>query len=245
MYDIDSGRQKPAFWVVAIAVIAVAAVAVFLPANPSNTLKPPDTASVLSTYMEQFKEGADPDPAVVTDSVSRKGPDIPENETLRVDSPDGTYRAEAYGTTKGITAAGLYPYEGLRVIRNSNETTVWNGDGYYKAEFLWSGDSRYVAVYREARIYGECFVVDADTGKVIELPDIDNLSEHMDAPAQPAANRPDPLFRAVEWVDGTTIRVNYRWTAQEGAKEVSGTYDCNIISGDVLANTFQISDPPG
>jgi len=177
--------------------------------------------------------------------VSRKEPDIPENETLRSDSPDGTYRAEAYGTNKSITAAGLYPYEGLRVIRNSDETAVWKGDGYYKAEFLWSGDSRYVAVYGEARIYGECFVVDADTGKVIELPDIDTVSAHLGSSAQPAANRPDPFFKAVEWMDGTMIRINYRWTAQEGGKEVSGTYDFNIISGDILANTFQISDPPG
>ncbi len=325
--------KKPAFRIVAIAVIAVAVAAVFLLANPVNTLKLPDTSSVLSMYMEQFNEGASLGPAAVngsgdietvvaalsgarktfmpsvndyptqsnylvvrlilrdemrtlclyaegnayyieepyigvyrssrdasvsiykiyngsqdvstSDIVGPKGPNIPENETLRVDSPDGTYRAEAYGTNKGITAGGLYPYEGLRVIRNSDETTVWKGDGYYKAEFLWSGDSRYVAVYREARIYGECFLVDAGTGKAISLPDIDTLSAHMDAPTQPAANRPDPFFKAVEWVNGTTVRINYRWTAQEGGKEVSGTYDFNIISGDILANTYQISDPPG
>ncbi|GEM_PF-987361 len=181
----------------------------------------------------------------LSDIAGRTGPSIPENETLRVDSPDGTYRAEAYGTNKGITAAGLYPYEGLRVIRGSDETTVWNAGGYYRAEFLWSNGSRYVAVYGEARTWGECFIVDADTGKVIELPDMDTVSAQLDAASQPAVNRPDPIFKAMEWPDDTTVRVDYRWTAQEGAKEVSGTYEYDIISGDIVANTSQINNSPG
>ena len=178
-------------------------------------------------------------------TVSRKEPNISENKTPRVDSPDRAYRVEAYGTDKGITAAGLYPYEGLRVIRNSDETTVWNGDGYYRAEFLWSNDSKYVAVYREARIYGECFVVSADTGEVIELPDMGTVSAQLDIASQPATNRPDPYFKAMEWVDDTTIHVNYRWISQEGKKVVSGTYEYDIINGDIVSNTSKISDSPG
>lgn len=181
----------------------------------------------------------------LSDIVGHTGSSIPENETLRVDSPDGTYRAEAYGTNKGITAAGLYPYDGLRLIRNSDETIVWSGDGYYRVEFLWSNNSKYVAVYREARIYGECFVVAADTGKVIKLPNMDTISAQLGASSQPAANRPDPIFRAMEWVNDTTIRINYRWTAQEGEKEVSGTYEYDIINGNIVSNTSKISDSPG
>ena len=181
----------------------------------------------------------------LSDITGRTGSSIPENETLRVDSPNGIYRAEAYGTNKGVTAAGLYPYEVFRVIRNSDETTVWNGNGYYRAEFLWNDDSKYVAIYGEARTYGECFIVEAETGKVIEPPGIDTISAQLSAASQPAENRPDPYFKAVEWVDDTTISVNYCWTAQEGAKEVSGIYNYNIISGDIVANTSQINDSPG
>lgn len=170
---------------------------------------------------------------------------IPENETLCADSPNGAYVAEAYGTDTGITAAGRYPYEGLRVIRKSDGTTVWNGDGYYSAEFIWSGDSKYVAVYGEARTWGECFIVDAETGQAIELPDINIVSAQLDAESQPANNRPDPHFKPVEWVNDTTICVDYRWIAKEGEKVVSGTYEYDIGSGNIVSNTSKISDSPG
>ncbi|MEA4954786.1 MAG: DUF5301 domain-containing protein [Pseudoflavonifractor sp.] len=170
---------------------------------------------------------------------------IPENETLCVDSPNGAYAAEAYGTDTGITAAGRYPYEGLRVIRTSDGTTVWNGDGYYSAEFIWSGDSKYVAVYGEARTWGECFIVDAQTGQVIKLPDINIVSAQLDPESRPADNRPDPIFKAVEWGNDTAICVDYRWKAKEGEKIVSGTYEYDIVSGNIVSNTSKISDSPG
>lgn len=180
-----------------------------------------------------------------SDITDDTGPSIKENETLRADSPDGKYRAEAYGTNKGITAGGLYPYEGVRIIRNADETVIWNGDGYYLVEFLWSSNSKYVAISGTARIYGVCFIVDADTGKVIELPDADTLSAQMDAASQPASSRPDPYFMAAEWINDTTIRVNYRWTAQEGENEVSGTYDYDTARGNIVSNTSKIGGPPG
>lgn len=174
-----------------------------------------------------------------------KDTSIPENETLHADSPNGAYVAEAYGTNTGIAAARRYPYENLRVIRKYDGMAVWNGDGYYSAEFIWSGDSKYVAVYGEARTWGECFIVDAETGKVIELPDINTVPAQLDAELHPADNRPDPIFKAVEWVDNTTICVDYRWMAKEGEKMVSGTYEYDIASGNILSNTFKINDSTG
>ena len=180
----------------------------------------------------------------ISDVVARTGPVVSQNETLRVDSPNGVYAAEAYGTNTGITAAGLYPYEGLRVIRNSDETTVWSGLGYFTPEFLWSGDSKYVAVYGAARTWGECFLVEAEIGKVIELPNMSTLSAQLGTAAQPDDNRPDPNFKVAEWVNDTTIRVDYHWTAQ-GYKFVSGTYEYDIASGDIVSNASEISDMPG
>ena len=77
---------------------------------------------------------------------------------------------------------------------------------------------------------GECFLVEAETGKVIELPDMDTVTAQLDAAAQPADNRPDSNFKTVEWVDNTTVRVDYYWTTQ-GYKLVSGTYEYDIASG--------------
>lgn len=315
--------KKPAFWVVAAAVIACAAATVLLLANPAKTLELPEADAVLSIELEQFNEYESLGPVSLTDSgdmesvlsalsgakkalrqsvndhpiqsnylvisldcsevhrtlflyaegnayyieetyvgVYKSSRDasvalyqiytaaltdtsIPENETLRTTSPNGAYAAEAYGTNTGVTAVGRYPYEGLRVIRKSDGTTVWNGDGYYSAEFLWSGDSRYVAVCGEARTWGECFIVDAETGHVIELPDINIISAQLDAESQPADNRPDPIFKAAEWVNDTTICVDYRWIAGKGEKVVSGTYEYDLVSGNIVSNTSKISDSPG
>lgn len=180
-----------------------------------------------------------------SDTIDDNGLSIKENETIRVDSPDGTYRAEAYGTNKNITAAGLYPYEGLRIIRNADEKVIWSGSGYYLVDFLWSSNSKYVAVNGTARIYSECFIVAADTGEIIGLPDMAVISSKLDAASQPASNRPDPYFEAAEWVNDSTIRVNYRWTAQEGEKEVSGKYEYDIVTGKLLTVISKLSDSPG
>ena len=91
---------------------------------------------------------------------------------------------------------------------------------------------------------GECFLVEAETGKVIELPDMDTVTAQLDAAAQPADNRPDSNFKTVEWVDNTTVRVDYYWTTQ-GYKLVSGTYEYDIASGDIVSNASEISDMPG
>ena len=206
-----------------------------------------NTYYIEEPYVGIYKSNRDTSVAIykIYNIALNKDASIPENKTLRADSPNGAYVAEAYGTNTGITAAGRYPYEGLRVIRKSDGTAVWNGDGYYSAEFIWSGDSKYVAVYGEARTWGECFIVDTETGKVIELPDINTVPAQLDAESQPADNRPDPVFKAVEWVNDTTICVDYRWIAKEGEKVVSGTYEYDIISGSIVSNTSKINDSPG
>lgn len=165
-------------------------------------------------------------------------PSIPENETLCVDSPDGAYRAEAFGTNKGITAGGLYPYEGQRLIRSSDEKILWSDEGYYTAEFLWSSDSRYVAVYREARTFGECLIIEAATGKVTQLPDFRTISKYYDNEEQPDDDRPAPYFMPIEWQDDKTIQISYSWSTAAG-KNVSGTFTFNIESGDIVVGASE------
>jgi guanyl-specific ribonuclease Sa len=62
---------------------------------------------------------------------------IPQNETMVLLSPDGKYRAEAYGTLTDITAGGFFPYEGVRVIDVKSEEVLWNKEpGGYTVKFL-------------------------------------------------------------------------------------------------------------
>lgn len=167
------------------------------------------------------------------------------NDTLLVDSPNGAYTAKAYGANTNVTAAGGYPYEGLCIIRNSDGATVWSEDGYYSAKFLWSNNSKYVAICVEARTWGESFIVDAENGNVIKLPDINTISALLDTASQPDTNRLDPYFKAVGWVNDSTICVDYRFIARDGDKEVSGTYEYDLINDNILSNISTINGSSG
>ncbi|MBA4687894.1 DUF5301 domain-containing protein [Candidatus Galacturonibacter soehngenii] len=166
-------------------------------------------------------------------------------DTLLVDSPNGAYTAKAYGANTNVTAAGEYPYDGLCIIRNSDGATVWNEDGYYSAQFLWSDNSKYVAICVEARTWGESFIVDAENGNVIKLPDLNAISALLDTTSQPDTNRLDPYFKAVDWVNDSTICVDYRFIARDGDKEVSGTYEYDLINDNILLNNSTISGSSG
>lgn len=198
-------------------------------------------------YDEIYKSNKDTNDTLydIYNIAFNNGDSKPGNDILQVDSPNGAYFAKAYGTNPSITAAGLYPYEGLCVIRKSNGEIVWNEDGYYNAEYLWSDDSRYVAVSIEARTWEECFIVDAETGSVIKLPDINTISAQLDTESQPATNRSDPSFKVTEWVNDTTVCVNYGWISNDGDNEVSGIYEYDLIRDDILSNTSKVSDSPG
>lgn len=132
-------------------------------------------------------------------------------------SPDGLYRAENYGKNTNITAGGLYPAEGIRILRSDTEETVWDMQpGYYGCSFLWSSDSRYLAVNYTARAEGYAMVVDLSDFSQMEIP----------VPEEIAGNyrsfRPDPYFTVTEWAEGRAL-VSFSYT---GADELvySGTF---------------------
>ena len=156
---------------------------------------------------------------------------LPQNQTKTVLSHDGKYRAEAYGTVTTITAAGLYPYEGIRVVDTSNDEVIWKMEpGYYVVDFVWSGDDRYVAIYYEARIYGESIVLDVQDKKVTSLPMLDEIAAHYDQSVKPQENRPDPYFKITGWEDKDTVKVEFRWN-KENAEYFEGKFDFNIQTG--------------
>jgi hypothetical protein len=161
---------------------------------------------------------------------------IPQNETIVLLSPDGKYRAEAYGTLTDITAGGFFPYEGVRVIDVKSEEVLWNKEpGGYTVKFLWSSDSRYVGIYFTYRIWGESVVADAKDKKEINLPKLSDLASHFGEEAKPHQDRPDPYLEITEWKDSETVIVDFRWIKEDG-DEFTGRYTYNVKTG-VL--TFQ------
>ncbi|HEY8420680.1 MAG TPA: hypothetical protein VIL05_02915 [Thermoclostridium sp.] len=50
--------------------------------------------------------------------------DLAKNESVISVSPDGKYRAEAYGAITDVTAGGLFPYEGIRILNVVDDEVI-------------------------------------------------------------------------------------------------------------------------
>ncbi|KUO71011.1 MAG: hypothetical protein APF77_15030 [Clostridia bacterium BRH_c25] len=152
----------------------------------------------------------------------------PKNETKTSLSPTGKYLAEAYGTITTITAGGLYPYEGIRVLDADNDEVLWKMEpGYYTVDFTWSPDGRYVGIYYEVRVYGESIVFDTKDKKLISLPKLVDIAPHYSESVKPQENRPDPYFSIAGWKNVETVIVDFRWSKEDG-EYFNGQYTFNM-----------------
>jgi len=174
-----------------------------------------------------------PTETVQTDTVSADAI-IKENETIISLSPDGKYRAEAYGTITWITAGGHFPYEGVRILSTDNEDIIWSMEpGGYTVSFTWSLDSQYLGIYYTGRIWGESIVIEIKDKNQISLPRLDEIAFHYDESVKPQENRPDPYFEICGWEDPETVIVDFRWTKEDG-DEFDGQYTFNIKTNEVV-----------
>lgn len=150
---------------------------------------------------------------------------------VQADSFDGKYRIETFGENKNITAAGLYPTEGTRIIEISSGNEVWNTQGFYETEFQWSPDSRYVAINGAARIYSTCTVVDTqDFEKPVDLPGIEVIKDQINISVN--SERPDAYIKANKWVDDSTVYVEFEWN-KEDSETGKGSYKYSMSSGEM------------
>ncbi|MTI58047.1 hypothetical protein [Geosporobacter ferrireducens] len=157
----------------------------------------------------------------------------PKNQTKTCLSPTGEYRAEAYGTVTTITAGGLYPYEGIRVLQVDNDEIIWKMEpGYYTEDFAWSPDGRYVGIYYEARTYGESIVFDTKYKKLISLPVLTDIASYYGESVKPQENRPDPYFSIAGWENEETVVVDVRWS-KEDCEYFNGQYTFNMETHNV------------
>jgi hypothetical protein len=152
---------------------------------------------------------------------------IPENETVASLSPNGKYRAEAYGTNQNVTAGGLFPYEEIRVVDVENNEILFKMPGYYAVDFVWSPDGRYVGIYYEARTYGESVIYDTKNRKSISLPKLRDIASHYGESNKPQENRPDPYFHITAWEDDETVVIDFSWN-RENVEPFNGRFTYNI-----------------
>lgn len=157
-------------------------------------------------------------------------------------SPDGRYRLETYGIRIDITAGGIYPANGIRLVEQKTGKTIWLMEpGYYRTTIQWSADGRYAAVYYEARTNGSTIVLDTVAMTPISLPSPSELGEYSDVDVTERSFRSDPYLEASGWLDNAVLQVNFRWVGEK-REAVSGWFTYDVTSDAV--QVFEL-DPAG
>ena len=160
---------------------------------------------------------------------------IADNKPISSTSPDGLYTIEMYGTDTNITAGGVYPYKAMHLINQTDNNAKWSLDfGYYSANFIWSDDSRYVAVNGTARNYSESFIVDAQEGVEIILPDYEMLSSYCDDLVNLNRDYSNMYLSVSNWNDDNTVDVEFHGMQGTNTEGVSGTFTYDISSKTIL-----------
>ena len=172
-----------------------------------------------------------------------KSADISPEEEINVNnisvvSPDGKYRAESYGINYGVTSGGLYAAEGIRISDTATNKVLWQMDGYYNTKFLWSENSRYLAVTYTAAIYADTVVIDIEDFSEHPLPIPDEMLDDM------RDYRPDPYFEASEWVDDETIAITYRWVGKD-EMDYLGSFVFKPSTNEISDITLDKTEPRG
>lgn len=192
-----------------------------------------------SGMVEATADSDDPDPLPTEGTESDTFKPIAAVQTS-AESPDGQYVIETYGENQVVTAAGLFPVEGIRLIDKASDKQIWSKEGYYQQEFEWSPDSRRVSVYHEARIWGDTVIVDTADGSEMTIPGIEEVRGQWKGESTVSDNRPDPYFKVADWLDDTCVNVTFTWVGQK-FETYGGNYVYDIVKRRILDLNVQES----
>ncbi len=211
----------------------------YLKAHPTEVRKVVDLGDEVLPYLISFHDNGDRGlrGAIALSLCQQIHPGL---NVVSTDSPNGRFRLETYGVNLDITAAGLYPANGIRLIDTEKSKVVWSmSPGYYRTGFWWSSDSRHAAIYYEARTYGTTAILDTETMEVTELPAIAELQKQTKTDITERDVRPDPYFEAAGWKDDRWVEIGFQWTGQT-TENVSGRFLFDVIDKGVKG--FELSE---
>jgi len=160
---------------------------------------------------------------------------LPEVDHQAAESPDGRLRIETFGTNDVVTAGGYFPPEEIRMVDIAAEKIIWSFEALYHNHFLWSPDSRYVAIDRQARTWGDALIVDTSDFSVIELPYQETLTAYWKngTMSEQENGRSDPYFKIEEWPDNERLVVSFEWYGA-GDDFYRGTYTYDVAQRKIL-----------
>ena len=145
-------------------------------------------------------------------------------------SPDKKMRIESIGMgTDG--PSGAHALREMRIINLSTGNIEWNGKSYLWNRFMWSDDSRFVAVQFSGRQWTTTNAIDTNNYCIINLPGLNDVLELIPDATELNEYAPIPLFTITEW-ENSTIIIGFKWGTNI-CTEVIGTYKYDIINDTI------------
>lgn len=142
---------------------------------------------------------------------------------ISVDSPDGKYCAQTTGEEE--LGGRTYPST-MQVTDVQTGQILWEEHAYLDTAFLWSPDSKYLAIGYSGRKWRECKIIDTaswqelsntDIFSIEELAgDLPEIYENGTAKVEPAEWSKDVILLEIYWdtPDGQALKGNVQYDVQ-------------------------------
>lgn len=204
---------------------------------PATSAISETNASENETMSDNINNNSANETAQVTDtptsSVMSEATAI-ENEPVEVVSPNGLFKIEMSGIDKNIPAGGSFPYTAVDIVNTENNTVLWSlGCGYYSAAFIWSDDSRYVAITGMARTRSDAYIIDTKDIKMISLPNISDIDAYFESNAQLPEDDSYVYYSILQWNDDQTVTSRIEYESNYINDDICWTYNYNIETKEI------------
>lgn len=130
---------------------------------------------------------------------------------ISVDSPDGRYCAKTVGEEE--LGGRIYP-DTMQVTDAQTGQTLWEENAYLDTVFLWSPDSKYLAIGYSGRIWSECKIIDTASWQELPNTDISSIWELADDLPEIYENGITKVVPA-EWLKAAILLEIY-WDTPDG-----------------------------
>ena len=141
-------------------------------------------------------------------------------------APTAPLRMESLGMYED-GPSGMHALKQMWLIDTQSGAVLWQGDSFLNNKFLWSSDSRFVAIQYSGRTWTQTMILDTAACVVIDLPSAYDIAPEHSYVAAPDEGNDYSVLTIGEWLSDDTLLVNIEWPTADGTY-VTGQYQFSV-----------------
>lgn len=146
-------------------------------------------------------------------------------------APNGRYRAESIGMYRD-GSSGLHELKEMRIIDLETGDTIWTESSFLDNHFLWSPESKYVAIQFSGRTWTNSKIVEVDSGMSIDVPQLTEISRLSPGCLSPGETGGIQSVAPKEWISRSSLTFSVQWSTDAGT-DVVGSFDFDLLSSSI------------